>query len=105
MKREMFKELVDSVREGGSILRSEQKASRRVRCQNDPGKNQALPVGVCSPDWRQREDPAELGTGPAPSGRTCGCVAEDYRARTAVGCESYSSCVAARGVRQSGRLL
>ena len=70
MKRQMFEELLGSVREAGAILRGRQKAfaSHRnplVRRPDHSRANQPFAVGVRAFDRRQREDTSELGTGSA----------------------------------------
>lgn len=57
MKKEMFEELLDSVREGGAILRGKKRGistsrNRRVWCAEHSRTNQAFSVRVCTINWR-----------------------------------------------------
>ena len=75
MKRQMFEELLGSVREAGAILRGRAKAfaadcSPLFRRPGHSRANQPFAVGVCAFDRRQREDTSKLGTGPATPYRT-----------------------------------
>ena len=82
MKPKMFEELLESVREGGAILRGQRKASRRFEVGSS---------GIRAANGREREDLAELGTGPTPPHRAGGRPLEDHRARATSGRESDSS--------------
>ena len=96
MKPKMFEELLESVREGGAILRGQKKASRRFEVGSsgntgDSRTNQPFTVGVRALDWRQREDLTELGAGPPPSNRAGSYAVEDHRIRATAGGEGDPS--------------
>ncbi len=76
MRDELFEELVESVREGGAILRAEQAPSRRFE---RPGADvrkiresyRWLQSRLCRQVRHQRRNLAQLGTGP-PNAPGCG---------------------------------
>ena len=66
----MFEELLKSVREGGAILRGQKKPSRRFEI-GPSGilaihERTSLSQSEFALDWRQRQDPTELGADAAP---------------------------------------
>lgn len=100
MKREMFEELLDSVREAGSILRGEKKPSRRVVIRASGVRSIRERTKLSQSEFARLigvsvKTLSELGTGPAASSRTGSRAVEDHRTRSAVGSESDSSGIAA----------
>ena len=105
MKAKMFEELLESVREGGAILRGQKKPSRRFEV--GPSGIRAIRERTslsqsefAQLDRRQREDLAELGAGPPPSNRTGRGALEDHRVRATAGGEGDSSDVSSGASRR-----
>ena len=75
MKRQMFEELLGSVREAGTILRGQKQPSRRIVVPSSgrpdhSRTNQPFAVGVRAFDRRKCENASELGTASATPHRT-----------------------------------
>jgi len=98
MKKQMFEELLASVREGRQILRGSGAPSRRIVIGSSDvrairERTRPFAIGVRSIGRRQRQDAAELGTGPAPSHGSGSCPAQGHFARAKVSRKGDSSAV------------
>lgn len=72
MKEELFNELLESVHEGGAILRDEVSPSRRsTGCAKDSGQLWAFSNRICFDARDQHGHLAELGTEKATTLGTC----------------------------------
>jgi hypothetical protein len=86
MKPKMFEELLESVREGGAILRGRRKASRRFEVGSSGIRAIRERTSLSQSEFARLIGVSvkTLGAGPPPSNRTGGSPLEDHRARATV---------------------